>query len=37
MGVAQILVGREYELRNLMGLDISINHGQQVWKRNDLA
>lgn len=34
---APILVERECELRDLMGLDISIYHGQQAWKGNDLV
>ena len=34
---APILVERECELRDLMGLDISIDHGRQAWKGNDLV
>lgn len=28
---------RKRELRDLMGLDISIHHSQQAWKGNDLV
>lgn len=34
---APFLVERECKLRDLMGLDISIDHGQQAWKGNDLV